>query len=212
MDYLYEDKMSKLFIELYVPSEEEAPQYFDMLRRVSSYEILTYIKKMQACLPEVKSINIPQFSNIDALNGVLDIVYSSENITFEDIGYYFYPDSKINAQWKYGENHYKTAALLGLTSWDKPYHVTEFGVEYMKIPKADRAEIRNKLILRIPIIQQVLIQSTDRELKPLEILCKYLAESTAKRRHSNVHVMVDLVLDSFDGKQKIELIENIKWK
>ena len=156
--------------------------------------------------------NIPQFSDIDDLNGVLDIVYSSENITFEDIGYYFYPDSKIHAQWKYGENHYKTAALLGLTSWNKPYQVTDFGVEYMKIPAQERDNIRNKLILRIPVIQRVLLISMERELKPMDILTQHLALSTAKRRHSNLHVMVELVINSMNTENRLEIAENIKWK
>ena len=136
MDYIYEDEMKNLFIEGTVPDKDEAPRYIEMLRRVKSYEVLMFLAKQEK-LPEIKSINIPQFSNIDDLNGVLDIVYSTDNITFEDIGYYFYPESKLHAQWKYGENHYKMAALLGLTSWDKPYRVTDFGVEYMKIPKRE---------------------------------------------------------------------------
>lgn len=203
--------MNKLFVETINPSKGDTTRYFDMLKRVSSYEILSFLNSKNR-LPEVKSINIPQFSNIDDLNGVLDIVYSTDNITFEDIGYYFYPDSKIHAQWKYGENHYKTAALLGLTSWDKPYHVTDFGIEYMKIPKSERNEIRNKLILRIPVVQQILIESIDHELKPIDILAQYLALSTAKRRHSNIHVMVDLVVNSFEVNQRVAIGKNIKWK
>jgi hypothetical protein len=211
MDYLYVDEMNEMFVESVIPDKEDVTRYFDMLNRVSIYEILVFLKSREK-LPEVKSINIPQFSNIDDLNGVLDIVYSTDNITFEDIGYYFYPESKIHAQWKYGENHYKTAALLGLTSWDKPYHVTDFGIEYMKIPKSERNTIRNKLILRIPIVQQILLESMDHELKPIDILTQYLALTTAKRRHSNVHVMVDLIVNSLELNQRIEIVENIKWK
>ena len=211
MDYIYEDEMKNLFIEGTVPDKNEAPRYIEMLRRVKSYEVLMFLAKQEK-LPEIKSINIPQFSNIDDLNGVLDIVYSTDNITFEDIGYYFYPESKLHAQWKYGENHYKMAALLGLTSWDKPYRVTDFGVEYMKIPKRERDVIRNKLIWRVPIVQQIMVKSLYDELKPIDVLAKYLALITARRRHSNVHVMVDLLVDSLETDVKVEITDNIKWK
>ncbi len=211
MDYIFENEMTFLFIESMVPDKGESKRYLDFLRRISMYEILSFLKK-QEILPEVKSINIPQFSNIDDLSGVLDIVYSSGTITFEDIGYYFYPDSKIHAQWKYGENHYKTAALLGLTTWDKPYRVTDFGVGYMQCSKDEKLDIRNKLIMRIPIVQQILVRSVDEELRPIDILAQYLALSTAKRRHSNVHVMVDLVVESLDKDVRSEIVEHIKWK
>ena len=211
MDYIYEDEMKNLFIEGTVPDKNEAPRYIEMLRRVKSYEVLMFLAKQEK-LPEIKSINIPQFSNIDDLNGVLDIVYSTDNIAFEDIGYYFYPEFKLHAQWKYGENHYKMAALLGLTSWDKPYRVTDFGVEYMKIPKRERDEIRNKLIWRVPIVQQIMVKSLSNELKPIDVLAQYLALSTARRRHSNVHVMVDLLVDSLETDVKVEITDNIKWK
>lgn len=211
MDYIYEVEMRKLFIEEVAPDESKAPKYIEMLRRIKSDEVLLFLSGQEK-LPEIKSTNIPQFSNIDDLNGVLDIVYSTDNIAFEDIGYYFYPESKLHAQWKYGENHYKMAALLGLTSLDKPYHVTDFGVEYMKIPQNERNEIRNKLIWRVPIVQQIMIRSINNELKPIDVLTQYLAISTAKRRHSNVHVMVNLVVDSLETNAKVKISENIKWK
>ncbi len=211
MDYLCEDEMRKLFVEEIVPTEKEAPRYMEMLRRLTSYEVLLFLLNQEK-LPEIKSINIPQFSNIDDLNGVLDIVNSTDNISFEDIGYYFYPDSKLHAQWKYGENHYKMAALLGLTSWDKPYHITDFGIEYMKIPKDERTEIRNKLIWRVPIAQQIIIKSLSGELKPIDVLAQYLALSTARRRHSNVHVMVDILVNSLEKDVKVKITDNIKWK
>lgn len=44
------------------------------------YDTLLFQKKLEV-LPDIKSINIPQFSNIDDLNGVLDIVYSSVTTT-----------------------------------------------------------------------------------------------------------------------------------
>ena len=81
MDYIYEDEMKNLFIEGTVPDKNEAPRYIEMLRRVKSYEVLMFLAKQEK-LPEIKSINIPQFSNIDDLNGVLDIVYSTDNIAF----------------------------------------------------------------------------------------------------------------------------------
>ena len=64
--------MKNLFIEGTVPDKNEAPRYIEMLRRVKSYEVLMFLAKQEK-LPEIKSINIPQFSNIDDLNGVLDI-------------------------------------------------------------------------------------------------------------------------------------------
>lgn len=61
----------------------------------------------QEKLSEIKPINISQFSNTGALNGGLDIVCIIDNTAFEDMRYYFYPESKLHVQWKDSENHYK---------------------------------------------------------------------------------------------------------
>lgn len=211
MDYEFENELGKLYIENELPTSEElATRCIKILAALSEADILRYVRK-QNRVPEINAKNIPQFSSLDSINGVLDIVYSSNNITYDEIGYYFYPDSSITAQRKYGENHYKMATLLGLTATNKPFEVTPLGKEYMKLEASERVDLRNKLFLRIPIIQKIVVETELEEVRPLLILMEHLAKTTAIRRYSNVHKIVDYVVESLDNDLRIEVTNNIRW-
>lgn len=66
----------------------------------------------QEKLSKIKPIIFSQLCNIDDLNSGLDIVYIIDNITFEDMSYYFYLETKLHVQWKDNENHYKKGNLI----------------------------------------------------------------------------------------------------
>lgn len=211
MDYLYQEELHSFFIEQEVPNENNVKRYMKMFEEMSSEKILSYIGA-QTELPVIEAKNIPQFSSLSSIDGVLDIVYSSKNITYDEIGYYFFHDSSVVAQRKYGENHYKLAAIMGLTTWEKPFRVTDFGREYMLLNQEKKEIIFKKIILRIPIIQRILINSLNQSIRPLDILETYLSVSTAKRRHTNVHSLVEIVVQTMEEDIRIEINGNLNWK
>ena len=135
-----------------------------------------------------------------------------KNLRFILFSYYFFHDSGLVAQRKYGENHYKLAALLGLATWKKPFKVTPLGRAYMIMDENDKKSIISKLILRIPIIQEIILKGKKNYVRPLELMESYLAASTAKRRQSNVHYLVDMVLNNMGEDVQVEISNNLNWK
>lgn len=220
---IYQNEIIKLFYLSPVPYEElklytneqlniVAQKIIDILKTISIDNIISIIEANKAEIAEITSANIPQFSNIDSINDVLDVVESSDEITFELIGYYINKNTSKGAQIKYGENHYKTAAAIGLTTLNKPFRVTAIGKKYMSLSLKDKTSIRNKLFLLVPIVQKIIIDAQYRTVHPLDVLRLYLSESTSIRRRSNVRKMVEYVYKDTDMEFRIKVQKNLDWK
>lgn len=197
-------------------TDEELAMVTDKLIKVlngtSIENIVTVIEANRNRIAEITPANIPQFSNIDSINEVLDYVASADEVTYELIGYYINKDAKKGAQTKYGENHYKTAASIGLTTVEKPFKITALGKRYMNLAITEKVVLRNKLFLLVPIVQEIIIEAKYKELQPIEILKLYLSESTSLRRRSNIKTMVEYVYKDADISFTLELQKNLVWK
>ena len=220
---VYPNEIIKLFYMCPVSAEtfeqyskeqlsEAIKKLIDILKGTTIENIVNIIEANRDKIAEITPANIPQFSNIEAINDVLDYVNSTDDVTYELIGYYINKDAKKGAQTKYGENHYKTAASIGLTTVNKPFMVTALGKEYMILPTEDKRAIRNKLFLLVPIVQKIIIDAKYKEVQPMNILKKYLSESTSIRRRSNVRTMVEYVYKDADIEFVIEVQNNLDWK
>ena len=192
--------------------EQVAKNLFTIIHNTSVEAIIDIIEANKECISDLTSANIPQFSNIELINDVLDVVNSTENITFSDIGYYLNKSASKGAQTKYGENHYKTAALLNLTTFEKPYSITYLGKKYMILDTDTKENIRNKLFLKVPIVQSIAIDARYKKTVPMNILKKYLSESTSIRRRTNVRTMIDYVCKSAGIEFQMKLQKNLDWK
>lgn len=184
----------------------------EVLNGTSIENIITIIEANRNRIAEITPANIPQFSSIDSINEVLDYVASADEVTYELIGYYINKDAKKGAQTKYGENHYKTATSMGLTTVEKPFKVTALGKKYMNLATTEKVALRNKLFLLVPIVQEIIIEAKYKEIQPMKILKLYLSESTSLRRRSNVKTMVEYVYKDADISFKLELQKNLVWK
>lgn len=184
----------------------------DILKKASVENILTILEANREDIAKITPANIPQFSSIESINDVLDYVNSADEVTYELIGYYINKDAKKGAQTKYGENHYKTSASIGLTTIEKPFMVTTLGKKYMTLPTEEKTQIRNKLFLLVPIVQKILIDARYMEVQPMDILNMYLSASTSLRRRSNVRTMVEYVYNDADLEFRIEVKKNLDWK
>ncbi|WP_293696541.1 hypothetical protein [uncultured Phascolarctobacterium sp.] len=162
-------------------------------------------------LPLINAANIPQFSDINAIEPLLPYVKANagEKCTYALIGYFFYKDSKVGAQTKYGENHYKTAMLMGLTKKNKPFDVTPLGRLYMELPIPVVKKIKPLLYLRIPLIRHIMVKARNESVNVSEIMALSLSESTVKRRLSNVKTMVEALVSLSGNKVSYDI--NINW-
>lgn len=209
--------MSPVSAETYATYTEEqltvaVSKLINVLNGTSIENIINIIESNRDMIAEITPANIPQFSSINSINDVLDYVSSADEVTYELIGYYINKDAKKGAQTKYGENHYKTSASIGLTTVDKPFMITALGKKYMTLPTEEKNAIRNKLFLLVPIVQKILVEAKYRKIQPMNILNLYLSESTSLRRRSNVRTMVEYVYKDADVEFRVEVQKNLDWK
>ena len=175
--------------ELRALPDEEKRTYSERMVQIlcdtSADHILEIIESHPDDWRPVISIEIPQYSSTDDIDNILGVVESNPGGDHTLFGYFFNKSGKKDAQRKYGENHYRTAALLGLTTFDKPFAVTPLGREYMKLPDKTRHAVRSKLILKIPFLQQILISAKNGKTEFMPIIGQYLSDVTCVRRRSS---------------------------
>lgn len=198
----------------YIDADFDAFSILDLLLNMSTDEIFAVIKSHQSSLIPVVSNNIPQFSTADEIFSVLRVVIDSgiEDLSYEKIGYYLCDKgAKVGAQVKYGENHYKLAAQLGLVTFAKPFTPTDIGLAYYLTESAiKRQAIKKHLALRIPIIQQALLLADESTVNMGEFMRRYLSQSTMLRRRSNVRELLQYIMDVADVPMQHRL-NNIVW-
>lgn len=222
-DSVYPNEIIKLFYLSPIPNkvlesygeenlEIAIDKLINVLKEVSIETIIDIIEANREQIAEITAANIPQFSSISSIDGVLDYVNSADAVTFELIGYYINKEAKKGAQTKYGENHYKTAASIGLTTLEKPFRITMLGKKYMNLPAEEKIALRNKLFLLVPIVQTIIIEAKYKMVQPMNILKLYLSESTSVRRRSNVRAMVEYVYKDAETAFIIEIQNNLDWK
>jgi hypothetical protein len=164
-----------------------------LLRNETIDNIFSCIENHANELPRVASSNIPEFSRILEVDNVLSaLIETGEKFPgFVEIGRVLCRADKEPAQRKYGENHYKLTAFLGLATRTYPLSATELGKQYFEKDPEDRKDILAKLILRIPIIQQLLIMAKDEYVDVDSFFAKFLSHSTVNRRTSSTRTLID---------------------
>lgn len=165
------------------------------LRMYSVPEIINIIQEKQKEF-DITPSDIPQFSNYeDAVYKVpyLTVASGLTDISFTQMGFMLInTPKKDGAYMKYGENHAKMAAQMGLCNVQKgKINLSYFGCLYSKLSKEEQAEMVPKLLLYMPLIHNFFASGMDKDL-----LNKYfstLSESTQKRRMSNVRTIINYV-------------------
>jgi len=218
MQYKEQDALVELFVNQkpYINADFDSFLLLDLLLNISTNDVFAVIKSHQASLTPVVSNNIPQFSNVDEIFSVLRIVIDSEieDLSYKKIGYYLCAKvAKVGAQVKYGENHYKLAAQLGLVTFAKPFTATDIGLAfYLTDNTIKRQAIKKHLALRIPIIQQALLLADTNTIVDMgALMCQYISQSTMLRRRSNVRELMQYIMDIADVPTQHRL-NNIVWR
>lgn len=211
------DILSALFV---TQNQEQIDQFqgstvIECLSKVSVDQVLELLLEKQDQLIPVKTSNIPQFSNINDVFKVIQILIDSpeERITRNTIGYYLCPvGAKDTARTKYGENHLKIAVQLGLIDDATNMQITDLGLSlYLLEDHAQRMKVISLLSLRVPIIQYALSNAVTGRFNIFNYLLTMLSLSTATRRRSNIRVLLRL-LDNISTPEFRRVLFNIVWE
>lgn len=210
---MIENILQEIFVYQRDPIDFDKNDVKDALLNSSLSDIYQIIKDNRNVLPKIATNNIPQYSKQTDIDTVLTVLRDSSNskITFEYIGYYLCDkDAKPGAKKKYGENHYKLASQLGLAYSEKCLKITNLGRMYLEADEKEREILREKLTLRIPIVQQLLFFSENGNVSAKDMMLLFLSSSTVERRKYNLRDLVFGLKNCSDNRIN-QLINNIKW-
>lgn len=167
----------------------------EVLQRHSCAEILSLIKEGDD-LFEIDKKDIPQFS--DFKDAYYKVPYMLANCGTKDVGYnemgYMLRNEnrKEVADKKYGENHIKTAALMGLCSFKKcRANTSTLGNLFIKLSEKERENILPKICLYIPFLYNYFKKGGTDEVR--EEMLSVLSVTTQNRRRSNVNTIIDTI-------------------
>ncbi|ORT99295.1 hypothetical protein D081_2024 [Anaerovibrio sp. JC8] len=182
----------------------------ELLESSSVDEIVSILNLDTTYEEKIESSNVPQYSSLDSIEGIINIVDANPGGTYVDIGYYFNKDGNHTSWSKYGENHYKLTAHLGLVTSSGDKAVTHLGQIFMKLPDRTKADIKTKLFLRVPIVRLVMNYGKQKHINVTDIMMRCLSESTTQRRLPNVKRMILMLIEK--SNYKGNYLKNIAWK
>lgn len=192
---------------------KDGEQQLDTLCNTPTEEIFSIIKENKEVTLKIAARNIPQFSNPRDIEEVLNIIINScEQLGFAEIGYFLCnKGAKLGAKRKYGENHYKLAVQLGLAT-EYGFRATDLGYAYFSAKDSERKNrVLKKLPLRVPIIQQSLLEAESGVINMYSLLKPHLSESTIARRSPNIRSLLEWITD-VSGPDMQRRVSNIVWR
>lgn len=168
---------------------------FSLLLNTSCHELINLFCKYGFQFV-IKTSDVPQFSSFeDCVYKVPFLVQNCgiEDLTYTQIGFMLRKKPrKEGADLKYGENHAKTAAQMGLCAISKCRVYPSFlGISFLKLTNEEQRLLQPKMILFIPYIyNQYASKATYENIMESVSILK---ESTQKRRLSNIWSLVNQV-------------------
>lgn len=165
------------------------------LKMFSLEEIIEIVKPLHVPFP-IDQPDIPQFSDFSlAVYRTPYLAYASNhyNIPFKDMGYMLLQGSRKEVAYqKYGENHAKTAAMLGLCNVTRgKVNASYMGVYFCNLKNDEQKSLLPKLLIYVPIVQNYFLAGRNESL--LEEYLSLLADTTRKRRIRNLNTMIQIV-------------------
>lgn len=141
-------------------SSEVTQKIFDNLLEMSIQEILQIVDcNSYGEIAEIKYI--PQFGKIDTVIAVPSYFVNKglSSTDYAQLGFYLKNDvqSSLVANVKFGENHGKAAAILGLAKCEnKRIFTSSISAEFCLLDNEKKQEIAKRLLFRVPIVQIIL--------------------------------------------------------
>lgn len=220
--------VSEFFSQNYEKSINEMMLYYDYT--FPEQEVISYIRRVIATdcalfvdfslktfvAENLNASHVFQFSNVDdgtyRLCSILRTI-KDPGVNYLQAGKLLLSDGKERlaaAYRKYGENHTKTAASLGLLhELDRIYFLTCVGYTSILIREEEKEKLLTRLILRNTLITKILQSATKRRFTLRNLLC-FLSDSTYKRRRSNIGTILKR-LEKSDEFDFSPFLENITY-
>lgn len=223
-----ESVVTEFFSQKYEKSINERMLYYDYA--FPSQDVVSYIRNiiaadcalfvdfsLQTLITEnLNAAHVFQFSNVE--DGTYRLCYILKTIKDPGVNYLqagklLLSDGKerlVAAYRKYGENHTKTAASLGLLhELDKIYFLTCLGHASDLIGEEEKTKLMTRLILRNTLVIKILQTAKKRRFALRNLLC-FLSDTTYKRRKSNICTILNRLKksDEFDFSP---LLENVDY-
>lgn len=196
----YENQVNKGILFYKFP-EEDVRIYVEKIINEPLPRFLTYISELKD-KEYIVSKDIFQFSDLYNATDKLCVKMNEANnpgLKFEDIGKILLDDGKerkSGAFVKYGENHAKTAEMLGLVfELYHTYYLSGIGYVYIALSSEDKKKFLTRLILRNKLIMRIYQAQMNGKVNMREFLFM-LAESTYTRRRPNVKAILDVLYES----------------
>lgn len=181
-----------------INDETKSGLLLEVLKKHDCREILNIIRDGYEPI-EIKARDIPQFSDFeDAYYTVPFLLVNSglHNIDYAKMGFLLRESKrKLAADKKYGENHIKTAALMGLCKFERcKANANALGTKFVQLQKSERENLVPKLCLYIPFVQQYFIKGATDIIR--DELLSVLSKTTQARRRPNVNTIIQRIKES----------------
>ena len=216
-DYKKEKKWERAILSReFAEIRNEVWQYAQEILETPIAIYMQYISQVGKRQP-ILAADVFQFSDfndatINLCNGIRSI--NNPGIGFRDVAMLLLQDGVVRKEGalnKYGENHIKTAELLGLAFKDehKTYYLSAIGCVFSELSEEDQKKLLVRLLLRNKLISQLFIASYD-GVFDLEAFLYDLSRSTYLRRRTNINCVIKFLNQSkeFDFAQ---ITKNINY-
>lgn len=169
-------------------------------------------------IPILTVTDIPIFSSFNDCTEKLCFALKELNncgCDYDELGHYLLGGKQnVTANYKYGENHSKAAALLGLTkivreSKSKVY-LTDLGYSYLYSDPTKREHLLTRSFLSTNIAQYYIQRAQFERFKVFEPL-EFMSTSTIIRRISNIKTFFN-ILDTSDEFNFHDILQNIQFE
>lgn len=171
-------------------------------------------------IPNLEIKTIPLFNDIyNGTYGMCQFLHKVKRASYVETGTFFTSEhNRIEARQKYGEEHLKLAASLGLVALYRPHRssinvglLTPLGQQCVVITQKEFDLICPKLILRIPIIAELIKRAKSSTTKVQDVMQQLgMKKSTIDRRTQSVKSLIR-VLNEADSITLHERLSKIYW-
>lgn len=196
----------------YVFPTEEVLKYVDDVCKIPVEKILEYIIQMDNV--DIKAKDVFQFSRFE--DATINMCIKMQNLDNSgmnhlEVGKLLLNDMKERkegAYVKYGENHAKTGASLGLLyELCRTYFLSCIGMVYTQLSDEQRERLIIRLILRNPFFSEVIRKIQNGKVSMRQFLYM-LSYSTYIRRRSNIKKIIQILCNSkeYDFRKCLSLV------
>jgi len=199
----------------YTFPQNEVLEYVHNILEIPIQEIVEEIKNSNEEI-QLAAKDVMQFSSFDdATIRMCQVLKEIDNpgVTYIEAGKLLLNDGqerKDGAYTKYGENHLKTSAIIGLTfELTNTYFLSSLG-QVVDVLSDDEAErLITRLILRGPLVKR-LIRASGNGKVDVRSMLYMLSDSTYVRRRSNMRSIFKQLQDSKEY-DFTHILENLVW-